>query len=184
MIVVTDTSPLNYLILIGEEKLLPKLFGRVIVPHVVFDELQAAGASAKVREWANNLPEWIEIKQAKLTADAALDILDAGEREAILLAQKLVADLLLVDDKQARQAAADFGIAITGTLGILDKAARDGLIDLEIAIEKMQKTNFRIADDLVRKLIEESEKRAGREKFLQALSKVPKVKPDEDDRID
>lgn len=107
--------------------------------------------------------------------------MDAGEREAILLAQELVADLLLVDDKQARQAAADFGIAITGTLGILDKAAREGLIDLETAIKKMQKTNFRIADDLVRKLIKESE---SREKFLQALSKVPKVAPDEDDNFD
>lgn len=56
MIVVADTSPLNYLILIGEENLLPKLFGRVIVPNVVFDELQAVGASAEVRQWANNLP--------------------------------------------------------------------------------------------------------------------------------
>lgn len=110
--------------------------------------------------------------------------MDAGEREAILLAQELVADLLLVDDKQARQAAADFGIAITGTLGILDKAARDGLINLETAIKKLQKTNFRIADDLVQKLINESEKRDSREKFLKALSKVPKVEPDEDDRID
>lgn len=156
MIVVADTSPINYLILIGEEKLLPKLFGRVIIPHVVFDELQAAGASAEVREWANKLPEWIEIKQTKLTADSALDILDAGEREAILLAQELVADLLLVDDRQARQAATDFGIAITGTLGILDKAAREGLIDLDAAIKRMQKTNFRIADDLIQKLIKES----------------------------
>lgn len=184
MIVVADTSPLNYLILIGEEKLLPKLFGRVVIPRVVFDELQAAGASVEVREWANNLPEWIEIKQAKLTAGSALDILDAGEREAILLAQELAADLLLVDDRQARRAAADFGIAITGTLGILDKAAREGLIDLETAIKRMQKTNFRIADDLIQKLIKESEKRGSCEKFLQALSKIPKVEPDENDRID
>ncbi len=50
MIVVSDTSPLNYLILIGEEELLPKLFGRVVIPNAVFGELQAAGASEKVSQ--------------------------------------------------------------------------------------------------------------------------------------
>lgn len=101
-----------------------------------------------------------------------------------MLAQELSADLLLVDDKQARQAAVYLGIAITGTIGILDKAASEGLIDLKTVIGKIQNTSFRINDDLVRKLIEESEKRISREKFLKALSKVPRVEPDEDDKID
>jgi predicted nucleic acid-binding protein len=96
MIVISDTSPLNYLILIGEQNLLAKLFGRVIIPAAVFEELQNAGASAEVRDFANDLPEWIEVKQTSLTADSSLDILDAGEREAILLAQELPADLILV----------------------------------------------------------------------------------------
>ncbi len=94
-----------------------------------------------------------------MTADESLDILDAGEREAILLAQELTADLLLVDDRQARQAATALGINITGTIGILDKAASEGLIDLKSAVEKIQNTNFRISDDVVRKLIEENERR-------------------------
>ncbi len=86
MIVVSDTSPLNYLVLIEAEDLLPKLFGRVVIPNAVFEELQAAGASVKVRKWASNFPEWIEVKQTSLSADASLDILDSGEREAIMLA--------------------------------------------------------------------------------------------------
>ena len=181
MIVVSDTSPLNYLVLIGEENLLPQLFGRVIIPQVVFDELCATGASAQVRDWARNLPVWIEVKQTGLTASPALDILDAGEREAILLAQELSADLLLVDDKQARQAAANLGIEITGIVGVLDRAARESLVNLKTAFDRLQKTNFYIADNLIRKLVEESD---SREKFLKALSKVPKVEPDEDDKID
>jgi predicted nucleic acid-binding protein len=163
MIVVADTSPLNYLILIEAEDLLPKLFGRVVIPNAVFEEMQDVGASASVRKWVQNLPKWIEIRQTVLTADASLDILDAGEREAIMLAQELAADLLLVDDKQARLAAVDLGIAITGTIGILDKAAREGLIDLKSAIEKIQKTSFRISDNLIEKLIEESEERTSLE---------------------
>jgi predicted nucleic acid-binding protein len=170
MIVISDTSPLNYLILIGEEELLPKLFGRVIIPNAVFDELQAADAPPEVFRWANNIPEWLEIKQTDLTADTSLDILDPGEKEAILLAQELIADLLLVDDRQARQAALDRGINITGTVGILDRAAKAGLVDLKSAIEALQKTNFRIADDVVRKLIEENE--------------VSKVEPDKNNEIE
>ncbi len=80
--------------------------------------------------------------------------MDAGEREAILRARELVADLLLVDDRQARQAAVNLGIAITGTIGILDKAAQTGLIDLRTVIEKLRKTNFHIAEDLIQRLLE------------------------------
>jgi predicted nucleic acid-binding protein len=150
MIVVADTSPLNYLLLIAQENLLPELFGRVVIPQAVLNELQGEDAPPQVRQWSSNLPAWIEVKKTSLTtANTALDILDAGEREAILLAQELSADLLLVDDKQARQAAINLGIAVTGTLGILDRAAREDLIDLKTVIDKPQKTSFHIAYDLI-----------------------------------
>jgi len=153
MIVVSDTSPLNYLVLIEQEDVLRKLFGRVVIPQTVFDELRAKGASAKVRYWASSLPAWIEVRHTNLTADASLDVLDAGEREAILLAQELSADLLLVDDKQARQAALHLHLSITGTIGVLDQAARRNLIDLRNVIDALQKTNFHISEDLIRELL-------------------------------
>ncbi len=156
MIVVSDTSPLNYLVLIERENVLRELFGRVVIPQTVFDELNATGASAKVRDWTNNLPAWIEVRKTNLIADASLDVLDAGEREAILLAQELSADLLLVDDKQARQAALSLHLAITGTIGVLDQAARRNLIDLRNAIDELQKTNFHISKDLIRELLKEN----------------------------
>ena len=78
MIIVSDTSPLNYLILIGEENLLPTLFGRVIIPQIVFGELRATGASAQVRDWTRNLLVWIEVKQTAFPVDNSLDILDDG----------------------------------------------------------------------------------------------------------
>ena len=152
MIVVSDTSPLNYLILIKQDELLHKLFGNVIIPQVVFDELQGKGAPLPILEWVQNLPSWIEIQQTHLIAVPMLDILDKGEREAILLAQELSADLVLLDDRRARVIAMDLGITITGTIGILDKAARMGLIDLSIVFDELQKTNFYIAKDLIEKL--------------------------------
>lgn len=152
MIVVSDTSPLNYLVLIGQEELLQKLFGNVTIPQVVFDELQGKGAPIPILEWIENLPSWIEIQQTQLIAVPSLDVLDRGEREAILLAQELSADLLLVDDRQARIIAVDLGIPITGTVGILDKAARLGLIDLREVLKDLQETNFYIAKGLIEKL--------------------------------
>ncbi|MGI8669006.1 MAG: DUF3368 domain-containing protein [Aridibacter sp.] len=154
MIVIADTSPLNYLVLIGQENLLPKFFGQVIIPQAVFDELNDAGASVEVRNWLREIPNWIEIKQIGLASNASLDIWDTGEREAILLAQELSADLLLVDDKQARQAAVDFGIAITGILGILDRAAQKDLLDLSETLDKLQKTSFRASEKLISNLIQ------------------------------
>lgn len=162
MIVVSDTTPLNYLILIGEENPLEKLFENVVIPQAVFDELQAEGASETVRNWVNNPPLWIEVKQSALTADASLDALHDGEREAILLAQELTADLLLVDDKQARLAAVSLSIAITGTLGVLDRAAKANLIDLKTTLDALQKTSFHIADDLVQKLLDDDAARKPR----------------------
>lgn len=80
--------------------------------------------------------------------------MDIGEREAILLAQELSADLLLVDDKQARQAAVDFGIAITGILGILDRAAQKDLLDLSETLDKLQKTSFLASEKLISDLLQ------------------------------
>lgn len=153
MIVVSDTSPLNYLILIGQEELLPKLFGKVIIPQVVFDELKDSGAPAQILEWIKDLPPWVEIQQTRLIAAPSLDILDKGERDAILLAQELSADLVLLDDRQARNAAFDLGIGITGTVGVLDKAARVGLIDLKSVLKDLQDTNFYIDKKLIAKLV-------------------------------
>lgn len=86
MIVVADTSPLNYLILIDEVELLPVLFGKVLVPQAVFQELAHPKAPLKVREWIVRLPAWLEVHTVVSNAGPALMKLDLGEREAIQLA--------------------------------------------------------------------------------------------------
>jgi predicted nucleic acid-binding protein len=63
MIVVADTSPLNYLVLIDEVELLPWLFERVMLPKAVFNELKHPRSPAKVRTWAEPLPEWAVVRQ-------------------------------------------------------------------------------------------------------------------------
>jgi predicted nucleic acid-binding protein len=90
MIVIADTTPLNYLVLIGEIDVLPALYGRVIVPRAVYAELVVAGSPGAVRTWANRLPNWVEVHNAPPEAAAlAPGLLDPGEGEAIALARLL-----------------------------------------------------------------------------------------------
>jgi predicted nucleic acid-binding protein len=159
MIVISDTTPLNYLALIGQQELLARLFERVIIPQAVWAELQAAGTPEPVRSWVVSAPEWLEVRQAKLPADAALSTLDPGEQEAILLAQELHADLLLIDDRDGRLEAARRNIAVVGTLGILDKAAERDWLDLTEALTRLQQTSFRASAELIHFLLEQDAKR-------------------------
>ena len=83
MIIVSDTTPINYLIQVGKIFVLPELLGKVIIPSAVFQELQADKTPKTVKEFIENLPEWLEVRQAQFLFDIDLDELDAGEREAV-----------------------------------------------------------------------------------------------------
>jgi predicted nucleic acid-binding protein len=149
MIVVADTSPLNYLIQIEHDSLLQALFKRVIVPEVVLAELSHAGAPQIVRGWAQHPPQWIEPRRPAASDDPYLRILDPGEREAILLAEELTADLLLIDEKRGRVEAARRGLPTTGTLGVLLLAARQKLIDPPHVYSRLvSETSFRSTPQL------------------------------------
>jgi predicted nucleic acid-binding protein len=89
MIVIADTSPVNYLVLIGVADVLRRLYGRVVIPEAVFRELQHPEAPAPVLAWMAERPFWIEIGKAISEApDAGLQSLGEGERQAIVLAQQ------------------------------------------------------------------------------------------------
>ncbi len=71
MIVIADTTPLNHLVLIGEQEVLGKLYECVIIPQAVLDELRAPQAPAVVKHWIANRPEWLEVKRATILAGQA-----------------------------------------------------------------------------------------------------------------
>ena len=102
MIVIADTSPLHYLILLERAEVLQHLYGRVIIPEAVVRELQAQKTPAVVRQWITSPPEWLQIRQIAVPPDPALAELDLGEREAIALAETLRADALIIDEKIGR----------------------------------------------------------------------------------
>jgi predicted nucleic acid-binding protein len=85
-VVIADTSPLNYLILVDAVEILPRLYGRVTIPDVVLQELTDEDAPQEVKAWARLRPEWIEVQATPFSADPSLEDLDPGEQAAILLA--------------------------------------------------------------------------------------------------
>jgi predicted nucleic acid-binding protein len=102
-------------------------------------------------------PIWIEIfpTPAALDDDSTLASLDQGERAAIILAESIRADLLLIDDRTGASAAQQRGLAVTGTLGVLDLASRSGLLSVRSTFLRLRNTNFRYPPSLMEKLIEE-----------------------------
>lgn len=155
MIVVADTSPLNYLLQINCESTLPTLYKRIIVPSAVLAELSHPDTPKEIRIWLAHLPEWIEIRQTDSPPDPSLALLDPGEREAIQLAQEHYAELLLIDERRGRLEAHRRGLATTGTLGVLLAAGQHGLINAELMYQKLlTTTNFRSTPELEGRFLE------------------------------
>jgi len=94
MIVVADTSPLNYLVLIGEADLLYQLYGRVLIPQAVLSELQDPGAPSAVVGWVKSRPAWLEVRQVIVRSEESSEELDVGESEAMALAEEYRPDVL------------------------------------------------------------------------------------------
>jgi predicted nucleic acid-binding protein len=148
-VVVADTSPINYLILTGDVAVLPVLFGRIILPTVVRDELARTKAPLTVREWLANPPAWLDVRPSSQTGDASMADLDDGERSAILLAIELHADLLLIDERRAAKTARSKGFRVAGTLAILGMAARRDLLSLSDAIDRLKRTSFHYRQEIL-----------------------------------
>lgn len=150
-VVVADTSPINYLICIGEVDLLRQLFSTVVLPDAVAAELRDPDAPAAVAAWAADLPPWIDLRPTPVSREV-LPQLDEGERAAILLAlaEALKAPvLLLIDDADGRAEAERRGIPVTGTLGVLRAAAMRNLTDLRSSLHNLAGTSFRCSSRII-----------------------------------
>jgi predicted nucleic acid-binding protein len=154
MKIVSNTSPICYLVLIDQIDLLPTFFGNVIVPEAVRIELENRAAPEVVRTWIQHPPSWLTVQSVTSSFDPILDLLHAGEQEAIRLASDLSADLIILDEKAARQVALKRGLKVVGLLGILQEAATCGLITLPAVIDRLSKTNFRASPRLLKSLLD------------------------------
>ena len=157
---VSDAGPLHYLVLIGEVGVLPELVSDALIPPEVRDELDRPRTPALVRAWVASPPAWLSVQPAP-AGDPALALLDPGERAAIALASSVGADVVLMDDRAGVAAARARGLRAVGTLGLLQRGARRGLLDLSAAFERLVATNFHVRRDLLDMLLAEDRARQG-----------------------
>lgn len=129
MIVVSDTTPIHYLILIEKESILPRLFSEVIIPDVVLSEMNHPNAPAAVREWVSSKPNWAMIRSGSENLLQKITGLGKGEASAIAIAIEVNADAVLMDDRRAVREAGKNGLNILTTFALLELAALEGLID-------------------------------------------------------
>lgn len=172
MIVVSDTSPLHYLILIEAEHLLPTLYDRVIIPTEVLRELQAENTPEKLRAWTESPPPWLDVQTAP--PHSVPDQIHPGEAAAVALAKHLRADLLLMDDREAKKYAEKQGLRVTGVLGVLRDAAEQQLVDLEASFKRLhEETNFRAPQKLLDEVLDDFRRKQSLSHENEAHSQKP-----------
>ena len=147
-VVVSDTSPINYLLVTELIDLLPRLYGQVILPESVYSELLHEGSSELVRAWVKTPPEWLSVQKPSTSAIPGANRLHRGEIDAIALAEELGAGLVLMDDAAGVRFALARGLTTTGTLGVLVEAAQNGWVQIDLAIERLRATEFRATPQL------------------------------------
>ena len=154
MIVVSDTTPIISLLKLDHLHLLKDLFGQVVIPQTVYDELTVNPSFPLEAEEVKRC-DFISVGYASLNAAKVLGDetgLDAGESEAIVLAMECKAELLLMDERNGRCVAEQMGIAITGTIGILLRAFNEGMLqasDVRESLNDLKRNNIRFSEALL-----------------------------------
>lgn len=147
MIVVSDTTPIHYLILIDREFILPALFGEVLVPEEVLREMCHPNAPLIVREWAESTPAWVVSRSA--STSQFIEGLDVGENAAINIALEINAGAVLMDDRRGIREATKLGLRSLTTFALLEQASKAGLIDFAESIAALATTTFRMPSDSI-----------------------------------
>lgn len=151
MAIVSNTSPISNLAKVGQLDLIQQLYGVILIPNAVYEELLDERAGETVIT-AVRSATWLEIHsvQNQELVNELRDRINVGEAEAIALAVEIEATRLLIDERLGRQAATDLGLKITGVLGILLLAKRRKTIMTvkPIMHDLIAQANFRISSQL------------------------------------
>lgn len=151
--VVADTTPLNYLILIGRSDILALPFGEVLIPEAVREELRHPAAPEAVCRWLQTPPDWLRITPVRQVDETVQ--LGKGETQAISLAVEKQVKVVLMDERKGRAAADTRGLVPVGTLNLIDLADEQFLLDGIEVLKALRQSTFR-AD---RELLEQFEAR-------------------------
>lgn len=140
-VIISDTSPVRYLVLIGHAELLPALYTDVLIPEAVADELKQPATREPVRRCIAHPPSWLQVVPlTAVPASVSLADLDRGEHDAILLALNLKADLVLMDEREGVEEARRLGL-------IVNRHARGPRSGCRTGVDRARPCDCQIASD-------------------------------------
>ena len=150
MIVISNTTPLIGLAAIQRFDLLQKIFGEILVPQAVYDEVMFAGRNQSKQKGVADISSasWLKIVTVndRLAVEVLLGDLDIGESETIVLARERNADWVVMDEKKGRRKLDQLRIAKIGTVGVLLKAKELKLIPkIRPELEALQENGFSLS---------------------------------------
>lgn len=146
--IIVNSTPLIILGKIDELEILKDLYGEIIIPQAVFEEVTSKNDFAREQILKSS---WIKILEVhdKTNRKIYQAKLHDGEVEVMMLAKEISADLLIIDDNAAKKTAKFLEFKVTGTLGILLKAKSEKIIfEVKPILEKMLEKNFYISEEI------------------------------------
>lgn len=155
--VIVNSTPLIALCHVDSLDILKKLYGEITIPQAVYNEISVKKDSVCKYQVDSSL-DWIHIENIKneMAKEMFKTQLHEGEVEVMILAKEKEADVIIIDDKNAKKHAKYLKLPVTGTLGVLIKAKKEGYIDkLKPILDGMLQNNIYLSDSLVRRCLKE-----------------------------
>ena len=149
--VIVNSTPLIALCHVNKLSVLKQLYGEITIPKAVYDEISVKSDSVCKKEVDESL-EWIHIQNIKNDMAKAMfkSQLHEGEVEVMILAMEQQADVVIIDDQNAKKYAKYLNLPVTGTLGIFIKAKKNGFItELKPILDIMVKNGIYIKPSLI-----------------------------------
>ncbi|MEM7129149.1 MAG: DUF3368 domain-containing protein [Chloroflexota bacterium] len=157
-VVVSDATPLIALAQIELLHFLSDLFAKVYVPRAVYEEITFHGTDRPGARIIGQA-EWIVVEEVaeRSRVEYLLTQMDIGEAEAIVLAEEIQAELVLLDERKGRAVAQRLGLVIIGTAGLLLLLKEQGKIaQIRPFLDKLRMLNFRLSDNVYHQVISQA----------------------------
>lgn len=155
--VIVNSTPLIILCGIGKLNILKEVYEEIIIPSAVYTEVTAKADSACIQ--LQSAGDWIRVEQIKDHSEKKMykAKLHDGEVEVMILAQERKADLVILDDNAAKKTAKYLGLSVTGTLGVLVKAKRQGIIkEVRPFLAEMRQKGFYVSNAVEQMVLEQA----------------------------
>jgi predicted nucleic acid-binding protein len=144
---IVDTSTLNYYRKIEQEELLRKIYGEIVIPEQVYEEMKRDTAPEHIREWANNLPDWVKVEKVEIPEHIDRLNIGPGEKGVLALAEQDRANTLaIIDDRRACREADRLAIERIGGYGVAFEAESRGLSDSKELHQQLREAGKWIPD--------------------------------------